>query len=234
MDRLAIQKFISAKTDEPKASNSIVMKTNPALVSTTSINDLHRSMNLSARLKEDDCILYNQSEVASNTQTNLQRLSTKFTESNKSLGRKQKVAKPVLPDYLLDFGHVILGTVKTHVIRAANMGKILASFEIERQNFSKTGFLVDLEKVKNLPNEESVEFVITFDPRGANLGLGPTEHLIPLHVNCLFCCCLFSWYIYMSEVDWLTKAKIWSIDSKNFQLFFVVKLIKTDYHLSIK
>ena len=83
---------------------------------------------------------------------------------------------------MLDFGHVILGTVKTHVIRAANMGKLLASFEIERQNFSKYGFLVDLEKVKNLPNEESVEFVITFDPRGANLSLGPVDHLISLNV----------------------------------------------------
>ncbi len=89
----------------------------------------------------------------------------------------------MLPDYILDFGHVILGTVKTHVIRAANMGKISASFEIERQNFSKTGFLIDLEKVKNLPNEESVEFVVTFDPRGANLGLGPVEHVIPLNVS---------------------------------------------------
>lgn len=97
----------------------------------------------------------------------------------------KKQNKPVLPDYLLDFGHVILGTVKTHVIRAANMGKILASFEIERQNASKTGFIIDLEKVKNLPNEESVEFVITFDPRGANLGLGAIEHVIPLYV-CIY------------------------------------------------
>jgi hydrocephalus-inducing protein len=73
--------------------------------------------------------------------------------------------------------------VKTHVIRASNLGKILASIEIERQNFAKTGFLIDLEKVKNLPNEESVEFVVTFDPRGANLGLGPVEHSVPLNVN---------------------------------------------------
>ncbi len=63
------------------------------------------------------------------------------------------------------------------------MGKILASFEIERQNFSKTGFLIDLEKVKYLPNEESVEFVVTFDPRGANLSLGQVEHNIPINVK---------------------------------------------------
>jgi hydrocephalus-inducing protein len=78
---------------------------------------------------------------------------------------------------------VILGTVKTHVIRAVNMGRLLASFEIERQNYLKTGFLIDLEKVKNLPTEETVEFVVTFDPRGANLSLGPVEHVIPLNVR---------------------------------------------------
>lgn len=78
---------------------------------------------------------------------------------------------------------MILGTVKTHVIRAVNMGRLLASFEIERQNYLKTGFLIDLEKVKNLPTEETVEFVVTFDPRGANLSLGPVEHVIPLNVR---------------------------------------------------
>lgn len=84
---------------------------------------------------------------------------------------------------MLDFGHVVLGTVKTHVVRAANMGKISASFEIERQNFSKTGFLIDLEKVRYLPHDVSIEFVVTFDPRGANLGLGPVEHVIPINVR---------------------------------------------------
>ncbi|CAF0787663.1 unnamed protein product [Brachionus calyciflorus] len=107
-------------------------------------------------------------------------VSTKTIQSSKSQAKKK--IKPYLPDYILDFGHVILGTVKTHVVRAANMGKIFASFEIERQNFSKTGFLIDLEKVRNLPNEESVEFVVTFDPRGANLGLGPVEHVIPINI----------------------------------------------------
>lgn len=97
-------------------------------------------------------------------------------------------SRAVLPDYILDFGHIILGSVKTHVIRAVNMGKLLASFEIERQNYQKSGFTIDLEKVKNLPTEETVEFVITFDPRGANLGLGPIEHIIPLNVSVIVHC----------------------------------------------
>jgi hydrocephalus-inducing protein len=63
------------------------------------------------------------------------------------------------------------------------MGEICASFEIERQNFSKTGFLIDVERVKNLPNQESIEFLVTFDPRGANLPLGTVEHVIPINVR---------------------------------------------------
>lgn len=102
--------------------------------------------------------------------------------STKSSTRSFKY-KPILPDYLLDFGHVILGTVKTKTIRIANVGDILASFDIERQNFQRTGFTVDLERVSNLPNtRESLEFMVTFDPRGANLGLGSIEHVININV----------------------------------------------------
>ncbi len=109
--------------------------------------------------------------------------SSSLSSGSSSKKRGNMMSKITLPDYILDFGHVILGTVKTHVIRANNKGKVAASFEIERQNFAKTGFLIDLGRVQNLPNEESVEFVITFDPRGANLGLGIIEHVIPINVS---------------------------------------------------
>jgi hypothetical protein len=93
--------------------------------------------------------------------------------------------RPSLPDYLLDFGHVILGTVKTEIVKASTVGDIPASFEIERQNFSKTGFLITVEKNKSLTSQDYVEFVVTFDPRGANLSLGPVEHVIPINVRIL-------------------------------------------------
>ena len=77
---------------------------------------------------------------------------------------------------------MILGKIKTHVIRAANMGKIYASFKIERQNYSKTGFIIDVENVQYLPMQESIEIGVTFDPRGANLNLGPVEHVVPINI----------------------------------------------------
>lgn len=203
LDRLAIQNFIKTKQETASLTQSDgLMKEKSvnkiAALSTTSINDivheiptLTKSLNMSVHTKDDmgdNVSILNQS--VSNLKPYLnaehskpQQQSKLIQDSMQSFSKREKKLKPVLPDYLLDFGHVILGTVKTHVIRAANMSKILASFDIERQNFSKTGFLIDLEKVKNLPNEESVEFVITFDPRGANLGLGPVEHVIPLTVS---------------------------------------------------
>lgn len=202
LDRLAIQNFIKAKQDTASLTQSDGLMReksvkNMAAVSTASINDivpempaLTKSLNMSVHLKDDmndNVSILNQSmsnlKPYVNAEHSQRQASKLINDSMKSFSKREKKLKPVLPDYLLDFGHVILGTVKTHVIRAANMGKILASFDIERQNFSKTGFLIDLEKVKNLPNEESVEFVITFDPRGANLGLGPVEHVIPLTVS---------------------------------------------------
>jgi hypothetical protein len=48
-------------------------------------------------------------------------------KKNKKIFSFKKI-RPFLPDYILDFGHVILGTVKTHGIRAANIGKIFGKF----------------------------------------------------------------------------------------------------------
>ena len=207
IDRLAIQTFIKKMTPAITAESLAELDQikldilTPTTQSLKALNmdasglpngldkpNLNKSIDVTSEFKRESSNLSRKSVsnemnglVAENT-NNFTAPSTPKTHDSGRSSIKSKKIKPFLPDYILDFGHVILGTVKTHVIRAANMGKILASFEIERQNFSKTGFLVDLEKVKNLPNEESVEFVVTFDPRGANLGLGPVEHLVPLNI----------------------------------------------------
>ena len=94
-------------------------------------------------------------------------------------------SRPKLPEYLLDFGHVVLGTVRTHVVRATNTGHFAATFQVEHDDFHHFGFHVDLDRVKNLPgypDNETVDFVVSFDPRGANLQLGPVEKLVPINV----------------------------------------------------
>ena len=91
-----------------------------------------------------------------------------------------------MPEYLLDFGHVVLGTVRTHVVRATNTGWYPASFAVDKEHLSRHGFTVELDRVRNLPgapDHETVDFVVSFDPRGANLSLGEVETVIPINVN---------------------------------------------------
>lgn len=100
-------------------------------------------------------------------------------------GQRRRKLKPRLPEYLLDFGYVVLGTHRTHVVRATNTGWCPVSFKMERGNIHNMGFIVELDRVRNLPgapDNETVDFVVTFDPRAANLQLGPVEAVVPIHI----------------------------------------------------
>ena len=91
-----------------------------------------------------------------------------------------------MPTYLLDFGHVVLGTVRTHVVRATNTGWFPVSFAVDRENLYQHGFNVELDRIRQLPgapDHETVDFVVSFDPRGGNLGLGEVDVFIPINVS---------------------------------------------------
>ena len=80
----------------------------------------------------------------------------------------------------------MLGTVRTHVVRATNTGWFPSSFQVERDDIHHHGFHVELDRVRNLPgapDHETVDFVVSFDPRGANLQLGPVESVVPINVS---------------------------------------------------
>lgn len=87
---------------------------------------------------------------------------------------------------MLDFGYVVLGTVRTHIIRATNTGFFPVSFSADRISLAGTGFNVELDRVRHLPgfpDHETVDFRVSFDPLGSNLGLGDVEALIPVNVS---------------------------------------------------
>ena len=80
----------------------------------------------------------------------------------------------------------MLGTVRTHVITATNTGWFPVSFQVEQENVKVKGFHVELDRVRNLPGSphyETVDFVVSFDPRGANLPLGPIDCFVPINVS---------------------------------------------------
>jgi len=96
--------------------------------------------------------------------------------------------RPCLPEYLVDFGHVVLGMTCLKKINATNTGWVPASFSINRlsqRELKQHGFHIELPKVVHLPGapeHETLEFILAFDPRGANLEEGPVEKVVTINV----------------------------------------------------
>ncbi|XP_069510876.1 hydrocephalus-inducing protein homolog [Ambystoma mexicanum] len=95
---------------------------------------------------------------------------------------RKKLVKTLLPQYVLDFGYVILGTVRTHIIKITNTCQFPVSFYADRKTLACTGFSTELYRVKHLPFCETETFEVCFDPRGANLPLGDVKVLLPIQV----------------------------------------------------
>ncbi|XP_041376326.1 hydrocephalus-inducing protein-like isoform X3 [Gigantopelta aegis] len=132
---------------------------------------LHKSANL-----ESDYSL-----VTDQMNSWLERLSP---ESKKN--RRHVKSRFCLPEYILDFGHVILGTVQTRNVHAANTGCLPVSFNVEHKPLHKYGFSVQMDKVHNLPgppDPETVDIVVSFDPSIANLQLGAVQKQMMINIE---------------------------------------------------
>ncbi|KAB1274159.1 Hydrocephalus-inducing protein-like protein [Camelus dromedarius] len=93
-----------------------------------------------------------------------------------------KLTKVQLPEYILDFGYIILGDVRTHIIKITNTSHFPVSFHAEKRVLHGTGFSIELDRVKNLPYCETETFELRFDPQGASLSVGNKEVVLPIKV----------------------------------------------------
>ncbi|XP_056381388.1 hydrocephalus-inducing protein homolog isoform X2 [Hyla sarda] len=97
--------------------------------------------------------------------------------------KRSQLLKADLPEYLLDFGYVIIGDVRSHVIKITNTGYFPVSFRADRRGLAGTGFSVELDRVKNLPCYQTEIFQVKFDPQGANCSLGPVDAMMYIQVS---------------------------------------------------
>ncbi|XP_040838338.1 hydrocephalus-inducing protein homolog isoform X1 [Ochotona curzoniae] len=95
---------------------------------------------------------------------------------------RRRLAKIQLPEYILDFGYIVLGDVRTHTIKIINTSYFPVSFHAEKRVLHDTGFSTELDRVKNLPYGETETFEVRFDPQGANLPIGNKEVILPIKV----------------------------------------------------
>ncbi|CAM4581485.1 unnamed protein product [Leuciscus chuanchicus] len=82
----------------------------------------------------------------------------------------KKLCKLILPEYTLDFGYVINGSIVTHIVKITNTCPVAVSFRADKNSLAGTGFSTELDRVKNLPFCETETFEVKFDTREANLG----------------------------------------------------------------
>ncbi|XP_030099412.1 hydrocephalus-inducing protein isoform X1 [Mus musculus] len=94
----------------------------------------------------------------------------------------RKLTKVQLPEYILDFGYIVLGDVRTHIVKITNTSHFPVSFHAEKQVLHETGFSTELDRVKNLPYYETETFEVRCDPQGANLPVGNKEVILPIKV----------------------------------------------------
>ncbi|XP_077145064.1 hydrocephalus-inducing protein homolog isoform X4 [Ranitomeya variabilis] len=97
--------------------------------------------------------------------------------------RRRQLLQADLPEYLLDFGYVIVGEVRSHIINVTNTGHFPVSFRADRRGLPGTGFTVELDRVRNLPCCQTEIFWVKFDPQGANLHPGAVDVVLDIEVN---------------------------------------------------
>ncbi|NXX95861.1 HYDIN protein, partial [Centropus bengalensis] len=95
---------------------------------------------------------------------------------------RRRLLEAELPEYVLDFGHVVLGSIHTHIVKITNTGNFPVSICADGRVLHGTGFSVELDHVKHLTCCETSTFEVRFDPQSANLLLEEVEVLLPIKV----------------------------------------------------
>ncbi|XP_028304635.1 hydrocephalus-inducing protein homolog isoform X2 [Gouania willdenowi] len=93
-----------------------------------------------------------------------------------------KIRRLVLPEYVLDFGYVILGKVVSHSVKVINSGLIPVSFQLDCRQLAGTGFKAELERVKDLPCGETHTLTVMLDTRGADVQMGNVSATMAIQI----------------------------------------------------
>ena len=94
---------------------------------------------------------------------------------------KRKKQKAQLADYFLDFGHVVAGNMCSQELTITNNGFFPVSFSVDRSVIVSSGFFLGLDRVRSLPPGETLNFVVTFDPKSVEQGLHSA--IVPFNVS---------------------------------------------------
>ncbi|XP_069724910.1 hydrocephalus-inducing protein homolog [Phaenicophaeus curvirostris] len=95
---------------------------------------------------------------------------------------RRRLLEAELPEYVLDFGYVILGSIHTHIVKITNTGNFSVSFCVDGRVLHGTGFSVELDHAKHLSCCETDTFEVRFNPQSASQLLEEVDVLLPIKV----------------------------------------------------
>ena len=100
------------------------------------------------------------------------------------LSKSINIKSVVSAQYLCDFGHVILGSMKKKVFKVTNTSLIgQLSWDFDFKILGSTGFSVEPDKVSKLLENESVEIVAKFSPRANMHKVGRKTVILPISIS---------------------------------------------------
>ncbi|KAG8143780.1 hypothetical protein E2320_000954, partial [Naja naja] len=166
-----VKQRLEQETQKEFSSNSEALTTEPPMEESFTMLDTQLQMELE-RLLVQEHALEQQKLLA----------SVSVDDPAACQRARRKLVKAQLPEYILDFGYIIMGTIRTHIIKLTNTGHFPVSFHADRRALRDTGFNTELDRVKNLPFCETETFEIWFDPQSASCALGEIEVLLPIKV----------------------------------------------------
>ncbi|KAM3592002.1 uncharacterized protein V6R79_011190 [Siganus canaliculatus] len=102
-----------------------------------------------------------------------------FTNSS---GRWSKLNKCLLPEYVLNFGHVSPGQVLQKRVTVTNNGLVAVSFSASPKALTGTGFRAVFEKTNVLHCQQTQSFTVDFNAQSANLKTGAISAVLPIKV----------------------------------------------------
>ncbi|XP_061876014.1 hydrocephalus-inducing protein homolog [Colius striatus] len=97
-------------------------------------------------------------------------------------GARQRLVRAELPEYVLEFGHVVVGDSHRRLVKVTNTGKLPVSFQADGQALCGTGFTVEPAHVKDLPCTQSQTLAVSFHPQSCHVPLGEVNLLLPIQV----------------------------------------------------
>lgn len=91
-----------------------------------------------------------------------------------------------MPEYRLNFGCTKAGTVEQRIVRASNASRCPLSFSIDQTDAIKCGFTVLPAVVDQLPENGSVDLVITLDRKTAVCECGTVDTMLHIIVSGIY------------------------------------------------